>query len=82
MFRFTAEVRTLIYTTNPIENFHSQLQKVTKNRSLFPSDTSLLKLLYLVTQDVTRKWTMRTKKWNKILAQLSIHFGERLTEYL
>jgi transposase-like protein len=82
MFRFTSEIRTLIYTTNPIESFHSQLRRVTKNRSLFPSDTSLLKLLYLVTREVTRKWTMRTKGWNKILAQLSIHFGERIQEYL
>ena len=82
MFRFTVEIRTLIYTTNPIESFHSQLRRVTKNRSLFPSDTALLKLLYLVTQEVTRKWTMRTKGWSRILDQFSIHFGERLQEYL
>ncbi|MHA2079433.1 MAG: IS256 family transposase [Candidatus Thorarchaeota archaeon] len=82
MFRFTAEIRRLIYTTNAIESFHSQLRKVTKNRSLFPTDTSLLKLLYLVTQNTVKKWTMKIPHWNKILAQLSIHFGERVHQYL
>ena len=82
MFRFTAEIRRLIYTTNPIESYNRQLRKVTKNRSLFPTDTSVLKLLYLATCEITRKWTMKMKHWNRILAQLSIHFGERVTEYL
>jgi transposase-like protein len=82
MFRFTDEVRTLIYTTNPMESFNRQLRKVTKNRSLFPDDTSALKLLYLATQEVLKKWTVKTRDWSKILAQLSIHFDERLTKYL
>jgi putative transposase len=72
----------LIYTTNAIESFHSQLRKVTKNRNLFPTDTSLLKLLYLVTQNIVKKWTAKIPHWNKILAQLSIHFGERVRQYL
>ena len=82
MYRFTEEVRTLIYTTNPMESFNRQLRKVTKNRSLFPDDTSALKLLYLATQEVLKKWTIRTRDWSKILAQLSIHFEDRLTKYL
>ena len=82
MFRFTDEIRRLIYTTNPIESFHRQLRKVTKNRSLFPSDSSVLKLLYLATCEVLKKWTVRLPHWNKILAQLSIHFGERVEKYL
>ncbi len=82
MFRFTEEIRRLIYTTNPIESFHRQLRKVTKNRSLFPSDTAVLKLLYLATQEITKKWTMKIRHWNRILAQLAIHFEERITEYL
>ena len=59
-----------------------QLRKVTKNRSLFPTDTSVLKLLYLATQEILKKWTMKIKHWNQILAQLSIHFKERVEEYL
>ncbi len=82
MFRFSAEIRRLIYTTNPIESYNRQLRKVTKNRSLFPTDTSVLKLLYLATQDILKKWTMKIRHWNKILAQLSIHFQERVAEYL
>ena len=82
MFRFTDEIRRLIYTTNPIESYNRQLRKVTKNRSLFPTDTSLLKLLYLATRQILKKWTMKIKHWNKILAQLSIHFQERVEEYL
>ena len=82
MFRFTEEIRRLNYTTNPMESFHRQLRKVTKNRSLFPTDTAALKLLYLATQDVMKKWTMKLRNWSGILAQLSIHFGERVQEYL
>ena len=82
MFGFTEEIRRLIYTTNPIESFYRQLRKVTKNRGVFPTDSSALKLLYLATQEVTKKWTMKMTHWNKILAQLSIHFGERIREYL
>ena len=82
MFEFTPEIRTLIYTTNPIESFHRQLRKVTKNRGVFPDDNSVLKLLYLATQEVTKKWTMVLRGWNQILAQLAIHFGERVERYL
>jgi putative transposase len=82
MFRFTEEIRRLIYTTNPIESVHRQFRKVTKSTSLFPSDTAVLKLLYLAAQNVVKKWTVRIPHWNKILAQLSIHFGERVEKYL
>jgi putative transposase len=82
MYSFTEEVRVLIYTTNPIESFNRQLRKVTKNRSIFPDDTSALKLIYLATCEVIKKWTNRIKDWNRILAQLSIRFEERLAKYL
>jgi transposase-like protein len=55
---------------------------VTKNRGVFPDDDSVLKLLYLATQEVVRKWTVRVPNWNTILAQLAIHFEERVTNYL
>ena len=77
MFRFTEEIRRLIYITNPIESYHRQLRKVTKTRSLFLTDTAMLKLLYLATQEVLKKWTTKIRHWNQILAQLSIHFQER-----
>ena len=82
MFRFTDEIRRLIYTTNPIESYHRQLRKVTKNRSVFPDDGSVLKLLYLVTQDVIAKWSMPLVHWTRILAELSLHFGERVNDHV
>ncbi len=55
-FKYPQEVRTLIYTTNAIENFNRQLRKVTKSKTVFPNDDSLLKMLYLAMSDITRKW--------------------------
>lgn len=40
-FKYPQEVRTLIYTTNSIENFNRQLRKVTKSKSVFPTDDAL-----------------------------------------
>jgi len=82
MYRFTDEIRKLIYTTNAIESVHSQFRKVTRGKSQFPDDTSVLKMLYLSGIEISKKWTMGIPHWNKILAQLSIHFGERVSKYL
>ena len=77
-FGFSTELRRLIYTTNIIESFHRQLRKVTRGKALFPTDESLLKMLYLVTEDVQRHWTYRLPHWGQILSQLSIAYGERV----
>jgi transposase-like protein len=77
-FEFTPELRRLMYTTNVIESFHRQLRKVTKGKSVFPTDESLLKMLYLVTCDVQRKWTIRIANWGQILAELVISFPGRV----
>ena len=53
-FKYPETVRRLIYTTNAIEGFNRQLQKVTKSKTVFPSDDSLLKMLYLATMDITK----------------------------
>lgn len=82
MYRFTEEIRKLIYTTNAIESVHSQFRKVTSPKSQFPDDISVLKMLYLSGCEITKKWTMRIPNWNRILAQLSIHFGDRVSKYL
>lgn len=70
-FKYPAELRRIIYTTNVIEGFHRQLRKPKKSKSIFPSDESLLKMLYLITIDVTKKWTMKVQNWGQILSQLS-----------
>jgi len=64
--------------TNAIEGFNRQLRKVTKSKTVFPSDDSLLKMLYLATMDITKKWTGRRRDWSRIRAQLEIYFEEQL----
>ena len=63
-----------------IENFNRQLRKVSKNRSVFPNDDSLLKMLYLAQVDITGKWTGRRRDWGEIHSQLEIFFADRLPE--
>ncbi len=58
-FKYPQEIRKLIYTTNAIEGFNRQLRKVTKAKSVFPTDDSLLKMLYLAMVDITKTWTGR-----------------------
>lgn len=77
-FAYPVELRKLIYTTNSIEGFNRQLRKVTKNRTVFPTDDSLLKLLYLVMKDITAKWTGKPLNWALIMNQLLIMYPERL----
>ena len=79
-FTYPLEIRRTIYTTNAIENFNRQLRKVTKSKSVFPTDDSLLKMLYLAAMDITKKWTGRRKDWNLIHAQLEVFFGDRVRE--
>jgi transposase-like protein len=77
-FKYPQEVRTLIYTTNAIENFNRGLRKVTKSKSVFPTDDALLKMLYLAMVDITKKWTGRRRDWGQIHSQLEIFFADRL----
>ena len=79
-FKYPQEVRRLIYTTNTIEGFNRQLRKVTKSKSVFSTDDSLFKMLYLAMMDITKKWTGRRQDWSVIYAQLSIFFGDRIPE--
>lgn len=80
-FKYPGEVRKIIYTTNAIEGFNRQLRKVTKSKSVFPTDDSLLKMLYLAMMDITKKWTGRRKDWGRIHSQLEIYFDDRLSLY-
>lgn len=79
-FKYPSEVRKLIYTTNAIENFNRQLRKVTKSKSVFPTDDALLKMLYLAMMDITKKWTGRRQDWGLIHSQLEIFFADRIPE--
>lgn len=77
-FEFTAEIRKVIYTTNAIEGMHRQIRKVTKTKGAFTSDQALLKLVYLVVRDLSKKWTMSIHNWGLTMSQLYIKFGDRL----
>lgn len=79
-FKYPKEIRTIMYTTNIIESFHSQLRKITKTKRVFHSDQSLLKILYLVFQDNKSGWLGPITGWKKLYAQLSIIFEERINQ--
>lgn len=77
-FKYPAEIRKLIYTTNTIEGYHRQIRKVTKTKGAFTSDMALLKLIYLATQNIQKKWTQPLQNWSLTISQLSIIFGDRI----
>jgi transposase-like protein len=77
-FEFDPEIRRIIYTTNIIEGFHRQLRKVLKTKGAFTNEEALFKLLYLVQNRITKKWTNPAWRWKKIMTKLRIVFGERL----
>lgn len=81
-FKYPPEIRTIMYTTNIIEGFHRQLRKVTKTKTMFPSDQALEKILYLASQNAIKKWTQRYRNWDLIINQLTIFFDERIEPYL
>ena len=74
------DVRKVIYTTNAIESLNSTYRKLNRQRSVFPSDTALLKALYLATFEATKKWTMSIRNWGRVYGELSIMYEGRLPE--
>ena len=80
IFKFSMEVRKVIYTTNAIESLHATYRKLNRQRSVFPSDTALLKALYLATFEATKKWSMPIRNWGQVYGELSIMYEGRLPE--
>ena len=80
IFKFSSDVRKVIYTTNGIESLNSTYRKLNRQRSVFPSDTALLKALYLATFEATKKWTMSIRNWGRVYGELSIMYEGRLPE--
>lgn len=81
-FKYSEEIRKMIYTTNIVESVHRQFRKVTKNKSVFPSDDALKKMLYLAYRDLSKKWTVPVRDWTFSLSQFAIKFEERISKYL
>jgi len=78
-FKYSKELRKLIYTTNPVESFHSAIRKSTKGKGAFPTEDSLIKLLYLAILGIEKKWTMPIRDWGVIYSQLYINYEDRIT---
>lgn len=72
----------MIYTTNALEGFNRHIRKFTKTRTVFPTDESLKKSLYLATMEIMEKWTSPRQNWPLILGQLTITFGNKIDEFL
>ena len=80
IFKFSSDVRKVIYTTNAIESLNSTYRRLNKQRSVFPSDTALLKALYLATFEATKRWTTTIRNWGQVYGELSIMYEGRLSE--
>ncbi|MEG2504709.1 MAG: IS256 family transposase, partial [Carnobacterium sp.] len=80
IFKFSPDVRKVIYTTNAIESLNATYRKLSRQRSVFPSDTALLKALYLATFEATKKWRLPLRNWGLVYGELSIMYEGRLPE--
>lgn len=80
IFKFSPDVRKVIYTTNAIESLNSTYRRLNRQRNVFPSDTALLKALYLATFEATKKWTSTIRNWGQVYGELSIMYEGRLSE--
>lgn len=77
-FKYPAEIRKAIYTTNAVEAVHRQFRKLTKTKGGFSNENALLKLLYAGIMQASTRWTMPIRNWGKTISLLSIHFEGRL----
>jgi len=77
-FEYTEPIRKIIYTTNAVEGFHRQVRKITKTKGAFTNDMALLKLVYLATKNIEKKWTNPLQNWSLTIQQLYIKFGDRI----
>ena len=77
IFKFSKDVRKVIYTTNAIESLNSTYKKLNSQRSVFPSDKALLKSLYLASLEATKKWTQPLRNWGKVYGEFSIMYEGR-----
>lgn len=76
-FSFPEPIRNVIYTTNAVEAVHRQLRKVTKSKGAFPTDESLVKMLFLAIHDISKKWTVQVRNWKNAVSYFSIEYGDR-----
>ena len=80
IFKFSKDVRKIIYTTNAIESLNSSYRKLNRQRSVFPSDQALLKALYLATFEATKKWTQPIHNWGQAYGEMCIMYEGRMPD--
>jgi transposase-like protein len=79
-FQFPNEARRLVYRKNAVESLNRQFRKVTKNKSVFPTYESLLKMIYLASDSIEKKWTMPLRGWKEAISYFGIAYEERLSK--
>lgn len=77
-FKYSHDIRRVIYTTNVIEGFHRQVRKYTKSKGAFTSENALVKLIYSAYQRIKEKWNQPLHNWALTISQLDIYFPDRL----
>ena len=82
LYRYPADIRKVIYTTNAIESLNSVIRKATRKRKLFPTDDAAKKVIYLAIEAASRKWTMPIRNWKPALNRFMIMFEDRLADYI
>ena len=78
-FDYPPEIRKVIYTTNAIESLNTSLRKITKTRRSFPTDDSVMKILYLALHQISKKWTMPIRDWKAAMSQFMIMYSDRVS---
>lgn len=81
-FDYPDDIRKAIYTTNAIESLNSVIRKATKNKKVFPSEQSAMKVVYLAIQSASKKWTMPIRDWKAAMNRFLIDFEDRLSKFI
>jgi len=63
-----------------VSGCHGGVRKTVKGKSVFPTEIALFKALYLAVTEASKRWTVRTRNWPEIMAQLSVFFQDRLKD--
>ena len=82
LFDYPDDIRQAIYTTNAIDSLNSVVRKAIKNRKVFATDNSAMKVVYLAIASASKKWTMPIHHWKAALNRLMIEFPDWMPEKL
>ncbi len=80
LFDYPEDIRKAIYTTNAIESLNSVIRKAIKNRKIFRTDESVMKVIYLAMEKASEKWTMPIRNWKAAMNRFEIMFPDRFKE--